>query len=624
MENSAKTTQRSADRPGFLVLLSFCALILLPPCLCARAADLPASAQLLPPETILFAEIPNFTQFTEQFKKTNYYKLYKDPAMAPFIDDLKTKLLEEVKKSEDELLSIIFDAKTLPVGRVAIGLLAGPGEGFGEPQVLIIAEWGDGKGKVQDAIDKMLVRAVEEGGRKKTEEYRGVNIISAVDESMPEFVPSYCFIDDCLIGSTQTDLLKSVIARIKGAGGPSLGDEADYNSAIKAVGPYHDFDFYVNLKQLKKLIIGADPSGQSKALSGNLGLDNVVSLSLAAGIARNSGEDSVVRALLRVDGEKKGLFKMLELDSTSLGIPKFAPGDFYSAMYFNFNFKKAFDALGRIITAISPQMAAILYMPLVPPSPDGQPGLTIKADVIDHLGAQLVSFRSLDKSASASDGPKVETIVAVATSNRARLEGSLSRLHALFSQGKPDASRQLLGHTIYTIDLSAFLPFLPGMAPVVRNMGQTPAMAMPAMPKLAFTVTDSHLILGLETRVEKAIRTLSAASGSAEAPKWFRTAKAAIPDVVGVAGLQDDAAVARVLWKTLKAAPESSDADSGRSINLGIGTEGLSISQAGLDFVNPKLLPDFDAVQKYFGISAAYGIAREDGFFFESKYIYPD
>jgi len=624
VRNSAKTTQKSADRPGVIVLISFCTLILLLPCLCARGAELPAPAQLLPPETLLFAEIPNFTQFAEQFKKTSYYKLYKDPAMAPFIDDLKSKLLEEVKKSEDELFSIIFNTDALPVGKVAIGLLAGPDGGFDEPQILIIAEWGEGKGKVQDAIDKILARAADEGLRKKTEDYRGVNIISAVDESDPEFVPSYCFIDDCLFGSTHPDLLKSVIARIKGAGGASLADEADYNSAIKAVGPYHDFDFYMNLRQLKNLITAGDKSGQSKALSGSLGFDNVISFSFAAGIARDSGKDSIVKGLLRVDGEKKGICKMLELDSTSLRVPKFAPADFYSAMYFNFNFKKAFDALGRIATAISPQMAAIRYMPLIHANPDGQPGLTVRADVIDHLGAQLVSFSSLDKSASASEGPKVETIVALATSNRAGLEGSLSRLHARFSQGKPDASRQLLGHTIYTIDLTIFLPFLPGFGPSVRNMGQASPMGMPAIPKFAFTVSDTHLILGFESRVEKAIRTLSAASGSAEPPKWFRKAKAAIPDVVGFAGLQNDASSARVVWKDLKTTPEASDGDSEREIKLGVGTGGLTFSQMGLDFLDATLLPDFDAVEKYFGIQAGYGIAREDGFFFETKYINPD
>ncbi|MBN2269338.1 MAG: hypothetical protein JXN61_01915, partial [Sedimentisphaerales bacterium] len=289
---------------------------------------MPRPAQLLPGETVVFAEVSNLTQLTEQFKKTNYYKLYKDPAMAPFIEDVKAKIAEDIKKSDDELLRAVLTMDAMPSGRVAVGLLPGPGQGFAEPHVLIIAEWGQAKAKVQETLDKVLAGAVEEGVRKKTEEYRGVNITAAVHESKPEFAPSYCFIGDCLIGSTNTELVKSVIARIQGAGGAALADDADYNTAMKGVGPAHDIDLYVNLKLLKDLIVAESPPGQVGPLVTNLGLDNVISFSFAAGVARDGGRDSAQaargasgKALLRVEGEKKGVFKMLEFDSSALQVP---------------------------------------------------------------------------------------------------------------------------------------------------------------------------------------------------------------------------------------------------------------------------------------------------------------
>lgn len=625
MYNSLKSILKGSDRGAACAIPKFFVLILLISCFWARGAEIPAPAKLLPPETVVFAEIPDFAELIDHIKKTGYYKLYKDSAMQPFVEDVKGKLVEELKK--DEFLSIISEIKTLPAGRVAFGLLSDPGKDLGEPQPIVFAEWGAGKDTVEEAIDKVVAKGSEEGMRKETEEYRGVNIVSVVSGSESDSVPSYCFVDDCLIGSGHLGVLKSVIARVKGAGGASLAEDADYNSAIKAVGPYYDFDLYVNIRQLKKQMAAEDASGKFRALSGSLGLDNVVSFSAAGGIARDSGNDSVVRGLLRIDGEKKGIFKMLELESTGIGIPKFVPADFYSAMYMNFNFKKAFDTLGRIMSAMSPQIAAILYMPLVPPSPDGQPGLTVKADVIDHLGAQLVSFRNLDKSASSATAENVETILAVATSNRTALERSLSRLHLLFSQGKPEASRELLGHTIYTIDLSSFLPFMPGVGPSALNMGQGSAMPKMVMPKLAFTVTDTHVIMGVDRNVEKAVRTLSAAGGSGQAPKWYRTAKAAIPDVVGFAALQDDATAMEILWEELTKSgkSETSSGEGGeRSVKVGLTPWGVDFSQSGLGFLNLDLLPDFEAVRKYFGISTMYGIARKDGFYFESKYISAD
>jgi len=130
------------------------------------------------------------------------------------------------------------------------------------------------------------------------------------------------------------------------------------------------------------------------------------------------------------------------------------------------------------------------------------------------------------------------------------------------------------------------------------------------------------LVIGLEAAVEGAVRRLSA--DASDLPSWFRKAKAAIPDVVGLADLQDDAAAAQVLWKTLKQAAEEAEKSKGesdRSVKVGLGSSGLMFSQTGVDFVNLALLPDFEAVRKYFGISAAYGIARQDGFFFEFKYL---
>ncbi|MHC4438054.1 MAG: hypothetical protein ACYS3S_11895, partial [Planctomycetota bacterium] len=61
------------------------------------------------------------------------------------------------------------------------------------------------------------------------------------------------------------------------------------------------------------------------------------------------------------------------------------------------NIKKAFEELASIFTRFSPQMAAILYMPLSPPGPNGQPGLQLKADIIDHFGSQIILAQSIEK-----------------------------------------------------------------------------------------------------------------------------------------------------------------------------------------------------------------------------------
>ena len=151
------------------------------------------------------------------------------------------------------------------------------------------------------------------------------------------------------------------------------------------------------------------------------------------------------------------------------------------------------------------------------------------------------------------------------------------------------------------------------------------------MPPSALTVTDTHLIFASETSVEQAIRTLSDSQAeSIGSARWFNKAKSNIPSTVGLAGLQDNAASGELLWSTLRQMPKPDKHGKDKNNQLSVGVTSGSIfpqvmlSQVGADLVDFSLLPEFDAVKKYFGISTFYGISRPDGFFFEFKYLNSD
>jgi uncharacterized protein with von Willebrand factor type A (vWA) domain len=85
------------------------------------------TATLVPPETILLIEVDNFSQLKQQFEKTNFYKLYKDPAMAAFVDDFRAKWREKVKEIDNDIAGAIVDANILPQGKVAFALVGQSG-----------------------------------------------------------------------------------------------------------------------------------------------------------------------------------------------------------------------------------------------------------------------------------------------------------------------------------------------------------------------------------------------------------------------------------------------------------------------------------------------------------------
>ena len=317
-------------------------------CTQARAIDLPKTAKLVPPETIVLVDIEDFSRLRQQFEKTDIYKLYKDPAMAAVVEDFKTKRRERIRKIDNEFVRTIANLDTLPQGRVAIALILNEQtKDANDPPVLAISQWGENITKIKEAIDKMVAKAIEDGSHRKTEDYRGVGITTIIKKSSDAL--HYCFIDDCLIVSVNPEVLKFVIAHIQGAASPALADDADYIATMKTVGPYHDIDFYVNIKQIIEIELADDTSGEKKTMVTNFGFDNVTSLGGEIGLARGAGGSSICKALLKINGPKKGVAKMLDIESAALRAPRFIPASAYSLTQINLNIKKAYDELYNIL-----------------------------------------------------------------------------------------------------------------------------------------------------------------------------------------------------------------------------------------------------------------------------------
>ncbi len=578
----------------------------------AQAKTLPEMAKLVPPETIVLVDIANFSECKTQFEKTDLHKLYKDPAMAAFAEQIKGKWKEMVNElDENNILRSLIDADILPQGRVSLAIaFSRPQKDKEEPPVLLMTEWGqEDIAKVKEAVTRMMEKNAELGGRKKSsEQFQDVTIETAVDEKGTEF--SYCFIDNYFMGTTNAELLKFAVAHAKGASSPALAADTDYQNTIKATGPYHDVDFYLNIRQLIKIAVSEDTTGQAQNTMSALGVDSVSGLGLSLGVARTPANQWLGKALLRNNGAKKGILKMLDAKSSALDVPKFVPASVYRVSLVNLDLKTMYSELANVLNAVNPMFASLLYMPLIPPSPQGEPPLQLKEDIIDHLGSQIVVAQGVKKPFSMEMAP-TEYAVAVATSNRSALEKSLATLHSKrFAVGNPDAKRELLGHTLYLINLQA-MPFF-NRGPVQPMQATGPGSAEMAIPNLAFTVTDTHVIFGLESSVEQAIRALRSGD-SVSSAKWFTAAKAAAPSTALMAGFEDNRAAAEYLWWMLKQIGDTRNLKPDPSMG-----PAAMFAGAGLNF---SVLPEFEAVRKYFGISASHMVSREDGFFIEFKAV---
>ena len=581
------------------------------------AKALPKTAKIIPAETILLVDIENFSKMQQQFEKTNFYRLYKEPTMAAFFERVREKLKEKAGKLDgNNVFRTFYDAGLWPEGQTALVLLPNSKtKDVNEPEILFISQWGNNIGKIKDAINKMVAKNIELGGRKKAgETYRGVRIETIADEKATDV--SYCFIDDCLLISADAEYLKFAISHIEGAESRTLGDDSDYNAGFVATGPFHDVDIYINLKQVIKTALEKDAGGENRSMISSLGLNNVTSVNCSLGLSRRPQSSCSGKIFLKITGAKKGLCKILDVESAALRLPQFIPPSAYSITILNLNIKKAYDEIYNMLYTIDPMGAAAMCAPIVPPSPQGEPGLTLKNDIIEHLSPQVIIAECLSKPFSTDKMPQ-DSIFAIAVSNRAALEKSLSTMHSTyFAKGKPEARRELLGYTIYQLDLWSLLgAFSRSEKTAMADGPRKEASAQ--RPKFAFTVTDDYLIFGREETVERAVRAIgSSGASSIDSTKWFTCVKSSLPSVVGLASMEDNSASAELLWWLMKESAKAKQLNTAVTPN-----PQMMLAKGASDMVDFGLLPPFEQVKKYFSLFGMYGLSRSDGFFFEFNYL---
>ena len=613
-------------------VLTACGICALVAATCAKGAVLPKTAELVPADTIVLLDIGDFNQAKAKLEKTNIGKLYKDPSMAAFASNFNSKIREKIAGKKDSFIKDILDANVMPEGRLAFVITGGSSPQQETPMALI-SQWGSNIGKIKDVVEKMALKSVEKGTHRGIENYRDVNIITlitekaaekptvksddndAVTKTAPTDKTVYCFIDDCLLVASDAEPVKFIISQMKGARASSLSADTDYIATMGAVEPYHDFDGYINLKLMIKQICDEDKTGKVQQEMANLGLDSVGGLGFSLGIAPDADSSFCGKLFLRTTGTRKGILKMLEMSSEPIRPPRFVPATACSISFLNLDIKRAYDELCSIVYGIEPTAGLVLQQPIPGTGGENEPGILLRPDITEYLGSEIVIAQSVIKPFTKEKEP-AQSYIAIGVNNRAALEKSLSIIHKrLIAPNNPEPTRELLGYTIYLTGPLG-VPVLDGSVPMVES---PPPRKTPKGERLAFTVTDTHLIFGQEGAVERAIRTLAGAEnepiGSA---KWFNIAKSVVPSIVGTAGFEDNVASGELLWWMLKESGKSRRAD----LNMGPAAAVLAGPDAW-DFADFTLLPEFSAVKKYFGLSAGYGISRSDGFFFEFKYLNP-
>ena len=129
--------------------------------------------------------------------------------------------------------------------------------------------------------------------------------------------------------------------------------------------------------------------------------------------------------------------------------------------------KRAYDELCSIVYGFEPTAAMMLQQPIPGTGSENEPGISIRPDIIEYLGSEIVIAQSVNKPFSKDKEP-TEIYIAVGVNNRAALEKSLSLIHKrLMAPNNPEPTRELLGYTLYLMG-PAGVPVLGGSVPMVE------------------------------------------------------------------------------------------------------------------------------------------------------------
>jgi hypothetical protein len=464
---------------------------------------------------------------------------------------------------------------------------------------------------------RQVVRAfstniVGPSGTLQRKELGGIELdIRMPPEGKREPMLCYGFKDNWLLvtldETCRTDFTEAVARRVGRTLPESLADKPGLRAAARTLGEAHVFAF-VNPHALKTLLATrVKDKAALERLTKGLGLANVTGLSAAVRIAGDRGQDLSVKGLLGVEGSLTGLPALLAPASRPLTLSdRLVTRDAVGFVCANYEPAKLFDDLNKIVQqSVYQDLNMIVQAALAATAGDGgQPPAQLRDDILAQIAAPLLVTWKTDRPYTATS--KQRFLFALPVRDGNRLDAALGRIHKAFLGADPKSRRELLGHVLYLLPM-------PGPAAEERI-------------QMAFSVAGDHFVFGPVDDVEQAIRSLQKEPDNTLASDpMFRYARERLPSQAGIYSYQNDRLNTEIAWVMVKQmirefsaqAPDEAKAEDDMPEPVRKTLKTL------LQYVDVSQLPDFQAVEKYWGASVGFLQSRPEGLYWESTSLKP-
>jgi hypothetical protein len=594
-------------------------------------AAVPPVENLLPADTLAFFAVPDCAAVRAAAKQSPGWLFWGDPAMKPFHDHFVAKWNEQyVAPLERDLGVKVADFMDLPQGQLTLAVTVNGSNGHDDvpPGLLLLLDTKDKSDLLKTNLAALVKKWTDAGRTLRTEKFHGLAFtvvpLSSNDfaglfpqktpvaelgaEPKPERKPGEIYLaqfQSLLVVGNSPKVVEPVAAHLTGGSAPAIADNAvfaadklsQFRENPEYYGWFNGKGFFDMLAQAQPGGDAADSSSLAASLSAvkvlnALGLASLKSASFA--LRENREGSSLTVHLSAPEASRAGLLKILALAPKDASAPPFVPADAVKFSRFRLDGKQTWAELQKMIASLSPNGQASLNAVINIANSLGQsknPAFDIRNDLFGNLNDDIITWQKPATGSSLAELANSPVIYLIAVANP---DAAIAAIKTIASMSNPqDASkepREFLGRKIHTIALKAAPTAGGGAAPralYVSNSGGYIALS-----------TDTGIIEEFLRSADGSTKPLRENAGLQNALTHLGGAGG------GVFGYENQRETMRATFKALKGTIAA-------DTTLKMFPPTL---RAWVDF---SLLPDYDAVAKYFYLSAFAGSANGDGLTFK-------
>ncbi len=592
-------------------------------------ADVMESARMLPDDMMFMVSVESVNGLRAACEKTSMYGLYKDPAMQPFVTETEKKVRELIDTALKDLWQKMEienppEQLPLPEGRLVVGAslfkMPAPADANAEDsggdevgiRFTLLADMGSRVEQVNQIIRSLSASAANAGGAVEKKQLAGLELnVLVADEDSDAPTLYYGVKDKWLViaGDTGRDaaFAESIVRRLGRTAPGSLADKAGFKSAVNTLGDAQVFAF-VNADAVKSLIAGQVPNkAQVEQMIKTLGFQNVTGITMAVQVDGQKNREMISKALIGIDGPKTGIPALLGEASAPLKLNnRLLSRDAVGFVSANYSPVKIFDGIAKIVQNVAfMDLNMMVQAGMASTAGEGgQPPVQLRDDVLAQMTGPVFFTWQMDKPYTFPGTTRF--LVGLSVQDAGRLNTALGRIHQAFLGTMPDMKRDLLGQTLYLV------PSGPAMASGDQQN---------AANGIAFSVAGDSLVVGQVSEVEQAIRSLQKEpQDSLASDPMFRYARESLPSQACIYLYRNDRLNGEIAWTMLKQmAKDLANPDAGPQ---GFNPMAMAMQKIK-QYVDLSKLPEYKAVEKYWGASVGYMQNRPEGLYWESSTLRP-